>query len=113
MNRIFNTEWLIDNRSVAVVFLLVILVLLSATLVIGAYSVTHAPTPYELRVDHDKDINELRNRVTANQDDQRLVNTSTTNEFVGNENSIDEIEQEIERIERAEHIPVHHFHHRK
>ena len=102
-----------DNRNFIIFFLFAIVTLLSITLIIGAYAVTHAPSPYELRGDADAAFTELRQRVTANQTDQHTSDVDVINQIVDIQDHLDQIDQEIERLALAQHLTPHHYHHRK
>lgn len=90
-----------DRRNLTIAILLIIMATLALAVLIGAYSVTHEDSPYELRSDADATSQELRNRINLEVANQHIVNADVANQLVGIEDRLDDLDNDMVRLLHA------------
>lgn len=98
--------WWTDSKNIFILCLLVIIIFVSGALAIGTWSVTHAPTSYELRSDADTSFAELRDRINSEVNSQQIISTNITNEFADDEERMDQMADDINQILSIERLPT-------
>ena len=86
---------------------------MSIAVAIGAYSITHAPQPWETRAEAMAARSVLLGELNTYESSEHLVDVGVANELVDMENHLDTIDDDLGRLEKAQGLRPHRYHRHK
>jgi endonuclease/exonuclease/phosphatase (EEP) superfamily protein YafD len=83
------------NLTILILFIITAMLTLAFAVFIGAYSVTHEASPYELRSDAEATFQESRDQMNVELANQHAVNANVEKQLVAVTDRLDKIDDDI------------------